>query len=215
MEHLRAVLFDYGGVFTGTPLKAFREAAPDFGLTTRDLTELILGPTHTDGDHPWHQLERGEVRASEAMAAITRHAKNTHGIDLEPMKVLVRTGRSPEDREQMIERVRAIRAVGLQTAIVTNNFKEASNHWRASIPLDELFDAVVDSCEVGVRKPDPRIYHLTAQRLGNLDPTCCAFLDDLADNVAGAVAIGMTGILVDEDKASTFAWLDALAESRK
>lgn len=214
MEFLRAVLFDYGGVFTGTPLKAFREAAPEYGLTAQALTDLILGPTEYDTGHPWHRLERGEVAAVDAVAEIMQLALDSHGIAVDPWKVLVRTGRAPEDRLQMVRRVQALRAVGLQTALVTNNFREAAKHWRSSIPLDELFDTVVDSSEVGVRKPDPRIYELTAKRLVDVDPEHCAFLDDLAGNVAGAESVGMTGVLVDEDKTSTLAWLDTLVEFR-
>ena len=213
MEQLQAVLFDFGGVFTGTPLKAFRERAVDFGITTQQMTDLVLGPTEVDGQHPWHRLERGEMEASEVRTAIGRIAKDTYDIELDPWKILMTTGRSPEDREIMIERVRALRATGMKTAIVTNNFKEAGNHWRKLLPLDELFHTVVDSSEVGVRKPDPRIYELTAGRLG-VDPAHCAFLDDLAANVAGAVAVGMTGVLVEEDKTSAIAWLDELVALR-
>lgn len=214
MEHLKAVLFDFGGVFTGTPLKAFRESSPHYGLSADELTELVLGPTHVDTDHPWHQLERGEIAAADAMKAIVDTAKRTYDIELDPWKILIATGRSPEDRENMIARVVALRSLGFQTAIVTNNFKEAGVHWRKLMPFDDLFDVIIDSSEVGFRKPDRRIFELTAARLGDLDTKSCAFLDDLAGNVAGAEAVGMMGVLVEEDKASAFAWLDALAASR-
>ena len=214
MDHLRAVLFDFGGVFTGTPLVAFRDAAAEFGLSPDVMTDLIIGPRDRDGEHPWHRLERGEIGVSSAVAEITRLALDVHAIELDPMKVLIKTPRSSEDRALMIDRVRALRGVGLQTAIVTNNFKEIGELWRKAIPV-ELFDVVIDSSEVGIRKPDPRIYQLTAQRLNDVDPTQCAFLDDLTENVAGAQSVGMTGILVGEDKATTFEWLDALLAVRR
>ncbi len=214
MEHLRAVLFDFGGVFTATPLAAFRECAPEYGVTADELTDMVLGPRNVDTDHPWHRLERGEMTSVDAVAEIRNTVLQSHGFDLDPWKVLTRTKRSAETRQQMLDRVRAIRKVGLQTAIVTNNLKEISSLWRASLPIDGLFDTVVDSCEVGVRKPNPRIYQLAAERLANVGPEHCAFLDDLVGNVAGAEAVGMTGVLVEEDKISAFAWLDALVASR-
>jgi putative hydrolase of the HAD superfamily len=81
-------------------------------------------------------------------------------------------------RPRMVERVRSLRAEGYRTAIVTNNVREASDTWRAKLPLDELFDAVVDSCEVGMRKPNPAIY-LHALALLDVPPARAVFLDDV------------------------------------
>jgi putative hydrolase of the HAD superfamily len=216
-DHLRAVLFDYGGVFTGTPLRAFRLAAPDLGLTAEQLTALILGPLeHDTADHPWHQVERGEIAARDAIAAIKELASTRHGLDIEPLKLLSLTAQNPNDQQSMVDRVMTLRSHGVRTGLITNNLKEFSDHWRKSIPVDDLFEVVVDSCEVGVRKPSARIYELAVEALGEgLMANECAFVDDLSVNVAGAVAVGMTGVLVDEDKTSTFAWLDGLIAARQ
>ena len=96
----------------------------------------------------------------------------------------------------MIDLSDEVRASGIDTAILTNNIREWS-HWRAKVPVDS-FDVVVDSCEVGVRKPDQEIYLLACERL-NLSPVDCLFLDDHIENVAAAKVMGMDAILVTED----------------
>ena len=103
-------------------------------------------------------------------------------------------------------------ARGLRTAIVTNNIREYGDAWRARIAIDELFDLVVDSCEEGVRKPDPAIFHTTLERLGVSDPARAVFLDDFAGNIAAARALGMHGILVGPDPAPAVAELLTLLD---
>jgi epoxide hydrolase-like predicted phosphatase len=84
--------------------------------------------------------------------------------------------------------------------------------WRPLLPLDELFDVVIDSSEVGVRKPDPRIYHLTLEHLGGLAPERALFLDDFVGNVEAARALGMHGIVVGPDHEPAMAELRALLD---
>ena len=83
------------------------------------------------------------------------------------------------------------------------------------IDPDELFDHVVDSCEVGLRKPDPRIYELALSRFPGATPARTAFLDDLPSNIAGAEAVGMVGVLVEDDQSSAIRWLEDLAQRRQ
>jgi putative hydrolase of the HAD superfamily len=85
-----------------------------------------------------------------------------------------------------------------RTAIVTNNVREFGDTWRAMVALDDLFDIVVDSCEVGVRKPNPAIYHLTLAKLGDIEPERAVFLDDAPGNVDGALKAGLAAILVSD-----------------
>ena len=87
----------------------------------------------------------------------------------------------------------------MKTAIVTNNIREFADGWRAMLPVDELFDVVVDSAHEGVRKPDPRIFRLALERLGGTAPEAAVFLDDFHGNVAAAERLGIRGILVEED----------------
>ena len=112
----------------------------------------------------------------------------------------------------MIEAVRAVRARGLRTAIVTNNIREYGDAWRARLAIDELFDLVVDSCEEGVRKPDPAIFHTTLDRLGVDDPGRAVLLDDFEGNLVAARGIGMHGILVGPDPRPALDELAALLD---
>ena len=83
-------------------------------------------------------------------------------------------------------------------------------HWRAMVPVDELFELVVDSSDVGVRKPDPAIYHLALEQLGGIPPERAVFLDDFAGNVDAAIALGIHGILVGDEPATSLTELDRL-----
>ncbi len=116
------------------------------------------------------------------------------------------------DREVVIDAVRLVRGRGLRTAIVTNNIREYGDAWRARLNIDELFDLVVDSCEEGVRKPDPVIFHTALERLAVSDPGRAVFLDDFGGNIAAARALGMHGILVGPDPRPAVEELLALLE---
>ena len=113
----------------------------------------------------------------------------------------------------VVERVRALRQAGYRTALVTNNIAEFGDGWRQLIPVDELFEVVVDSCQVGRRKPDPRIFRLALEQLDGVPPEQAVLLDDFEAHVAGARRIGMHGIVVGDDRAAALAQLDALLAS--
>jgi len=116
-----------------------------------------------------------------------------------------------EIHEVVVERVRRLRADGYRTGLVTNNVKEASGQWRSLVPVDELFEVVVDSSEVGMRKPNPAIYLRALELLGGVAPDEAVMLDDAEGNVAGARRAGLHAILVDaDDPTGALAELDAL-----
>ena len=113
-------------------------------------------------------------------------------------------------RAALVETVRGLRGTGYRTGIITNNVREFGDGWRALIPVDELFEFVVDSSHVGVRKPDPRIFALALEELGRPDPARCVFLDDHPANVAAARALGMLAIHVGADPAVTIGEIERL-----
>ena len=110
-----------------------------------------------------------------------------------------------------VDVVRELRVHGVRTSLVTNNVAEFRPRWWASLPFEELFDDIVDSHEVGVRKPSPAIYVLAMRRVGLDDPSRGVFLDDAARNVAGARAVGLHAILVEVDPQPAVDELRALA----
>lgn len=207
MPSVDAVLFDFGGVFMASPFAAVRAFGERQGIDPERVLTLLFGAYDRDTDHPWHRLERGELSLIDARQAIMTLGEPEHRIDLfEALGSL----RDATVRPDVVQIARDARALGVKTAIVTNNIREFGDGWRAMLPVDELFDVVVDSAHVGVRKPDPRIFHLALERLGNPAPEAAVFLDDFHGNVAAAERLGMRGILVEDDHRPAMQALRAL-----
>ncbi len=195
------MLFDLTGVLTTSPW-------PNLTAAAGGNVELLVGAYHEDGDHPWHRLERGEIGFAEWFQEVSALAQAAGvELDLTPMAAL---------REEMVvfphvvERVLELRRDGYKTALITNNVREGSNLWRSLIPVDELFDVVVDSSAEGVRKPNPAIFELALAKLGVADPGDAVFLDDLESNVDAARAVGLRAILVGDPPDAALDELDAL-----
>lgn len=207
MTSIEAVLFDLHGVLTSSPWSALAAVGTGGGAAEDDVLALMLGDYTVDGDHPWHRLERGEITLGDYVPAIVEAAARA-GITLDFERL-----RGFNDRivvnTTMVERVRSLRTDGYRTALVTNNIRELASGWRGLLDLDALFDVVVDSSEVGARKPGPAIFATTLERLGGVAPERAVFLDDAPGNVAGARSAGLHAILV-EDVDGALAELDAL-----
>ena len=203
-----AVLFDFGGVFIGSPFEALARMGAEKGVSFAESLDIVFGPYDEDTDHPWHRAERGELGFEDARNEIKALAAE-RGHDLDLLDIVRHLG-GGEVREEMVACVRRVREAGCVTAIVTNNIVEARDFWRSLLPLDELFDVVVDSSEVGVRKPDRRIYELALAELGGPPPARSAFLDDYAGNVRAADELGLVGILVESDPTPAIAALERL-----
>jgi putative hydrolase of the HAD superfamily len=207
---IRAVLFDFGGVFTPSPFDGARHYGASIGASPERVLELVFGPYHEDTDHPWHRLERGEIALLEARDAIVALGRAA-GVDADPFKLFASMANDPRGAyEAMVERARSIVARGYRTALVTNNVVEFRDAWRQMVPVDELFQVIVDSSAVRMRKPNPAIFRHTLELLGDVAPNECLFLDDAASNVAAAEKLGMRGVLVKSDLADALAELDAL-----
>ena len=194
---VEAVLWDFGGIFTPSPFGAAHAYAESEGIDPVEFVELVFGQYDDDTDHVWHQLERGEVTMVDALAQIAAEAK-ARGLPFDLMKMFSSLGED-HDRSIVVDTVRKVREHGVRTAIVTNNIREYGDAWRGMVPVDELFDVIVDSCEEGIRKPDPRIFTIALERLGVEDAERTVFLDDFDGNISAARALGMHGILVTGD----------------
>ena len=209
MENVEAVLFDFGGVFTPSPFGAMEAFGAEIGARPGQLQEIVFGPYHEDTDHPWHRLERGELTLVDARDEIMALGR-AQGIEVDPFQVFLRMGMGDGAREGLVTRTLALRAAGFRTALITNNVREFSDGWRKLVPADELFEVIVDSSAEGIRKPDPRIFESTLERLGGIPPERALFLDDAQSNLDAAERLGIRGLLVTEDLEPTLAALDAL-----
>lgn len=199
MANIEAVLFDFGGVFTLSPFSSFDEIGQKMGAEPGQTHQVMFGSYHEDGDHPWHRLERGEISLEEARRQLMELSQRQHGFALDIYEIFAGMPRDGGIQQVLVDRVADLKRQGYRRAIITNNVREFSDGWRSLLPVDELFDLVVDSCVEGVRKPDPAIFELALERLGGLDPARTVFLDDFAGNIQAASELGMNTILVGED----------------
>jgi putative hydrolase of the HAD superfamily len=206
----RAVIFDFGGVFTASPFDGARSYGAQIGADPERVLELVFGPYHEDTDHPWHRLERGETSLMDARSAILELGRR-EGVDADPLELFASMASAPRGgNDAMLQRAHAIVARGYRTALVTNNIAEFRDSWRKMVPADALFQVIVDSSEVGMRKPNPAIFRHTLALLGDVAPEECLFLDDAASNVEAAQRLGIRGVVVKSDLADALAALDAL-----
>ncbi|HEV8296504.1 MAG TPA: HAD family phosphatase [Acidimicrobiales bacterium] len=208
---IEAVLWDFGGVFTPSPFVACRAYAVSLGVEPAVLMDIIFGPYHEDTDHPWHQAERGEGLVQDALDHSVAEAAR-HGFVFEPQALFAAMRDDGVDRTIVVDKVRELRGCGLRMSIVTNNAKEFSDAWHRLVPI-ELFDDVVDSSQVGMRKPNPAIYELALQRL-SVAASHAAFLDDFLPNVVAARAVGLVGVHVEHPVAALAELDRAIAAAR-
>jgi putative hydrolase of the HAD superfamily len=206
-----AVIFDLGGVLArnGRP-GDFAERYPDHDPVT--ITELLVGDYAADTDHPWHRLERGEITLAENRE-LNRAALATVGIELPPASPPGSSGGFGfEVNTPMIELVADLRdaAPRIKLGVLTNNVREFRPMWWEMLPFEEWFDDIVDSHEVGLRKPNPAIYELALFRLG-ATVARAVFLDDVASNLVPAEALGMHTALVEDDPSAAIETVRRLA----
>jgi putative hydrolase of the HAD superfamily len=190
---IRGVIIDWGGVVTG-PLPNTIDAWLRAEQIDRDSYTTVMrswvSAAYGDGaDNPVHALERGECTNEEFEAALAAQLTHVDGRPVVPDGLLARMFAAGTLENAMLDLIRALRQAGLRTALLSNSWGD--DYRRDLFP--ELFDVVVISAEVGMRKPEERIFRHTAELLG-LEPEECVFIDDVAANIAAAEAIGLIGV---------------------
>jgi putative hydrolase of the HAD superfamily len=196
---IKAVISDFGGVLTTPLIESFLAYQRETGVSLEDLGVAMGRLMEQDGGrHPLFELEKGNISEDE----FTRRLGDELGIELSTMRDTYFAHLHPN--EPMIAYLRGLRTSGLRLALLTNNVREWEPMWRAKLPdVDELFEVIVDSGFVGMRKPEPGIYHLTLERLGGgVRAEECLFLDDIEVNCEAARQLGMTAVRFhDNDQA--------------
>jgi putative hydrolase of the HAD superfamily len=195
---VQAVLFDFGGVLCSSPFETFAHYEEANGLPAGFIRGLNAADHH---DNAWARLERNDVGFDEFCDLFEAEAR-TAGGDVDARALFAAL--SMDLRPDMVEAVRRCRQ-RYKTALLTNNFvspvaevAEPGGPAGARSRLGEvlaLFDVVVESSVVGVRKPDPRFYVMACEQLA-IEPAAAVFLDDLGVNLKPARAMGMTTIKV-------------------
>ncbi len=190
---IKAVMFDFGGVVTTSPFEAFARYESDNGLPVGLVREI--NSTNPD-DNAWAKLERSEVDTAGFAELFEAEARVLgHSVDGRAILGLL----SGEIRPAMVEAIRRIKGAGFATACLTNNIRSADGTTQRpeAAEVMTMFDHVIESSVVGIRKPEPEFYRRALAALG-IDAADAVFLDDLGINLKPAKAMGITTIKVTD-----------------
>jgi putative hydrolase of the HAD superfamily len=196
---LRGVITDWGGVLT-SPIPDIVRSWLDADGIDHDSYAAVIRPwirgayAGAGDGNPVHALERGECTPEEFERLLASRIIRRDGGPVPAEGLLARMFAAALPSAAMHDLLRQLRGAGLRTGLLSNSWG-AGDYPREEFPV--LFDAVVISAEVGMRKPEERIYRHAADLIG-LPPQECVFIDDIEANVAAAEAIGMTGVLHTE-----------------
>jgi putative hydrolase of the HAD superfamily len=190
---IEAVIWDFGGVLTSSPFEAFARFERERGLPA-DIIRRTNAANHWD--NAWAKFERAEVDldAFDQMFAAESLALGAEVRGREILPLL-----SGDLRPEMVEALRRVKA-RFKTGCITNNLptNAIGSTGGRTLYIAEvmaLFDHVIESAKIGLRKPDPRIYRMMVDKLG-VDPRACVYLDDLGVNLKPAREMGMTTVKV-------------------
>jgi putative hydrolase of the HAD superfamily len=199
MSEIRAIVSDFGGVLTTPLFAAFAAFQDEVGISPENLGKAMRVGLAEGEDLPLFQLERGEIsedrfieRLEDGLESILDHRPHLHHFRQKFWGAL-----HPND--EMIALMRELKANGLKMAMLTNNVREWEPLWRSMLPVDEIFEEIVDSAFVGCRKPESRIYELTLERVG-IPAEACLFVDDLQVNCKAAEKAGMKTVHFRENE---------------
>ena len=193
MPKLQAAIFDVGGVLTVSPVQRIIDFSTDHGIS--DETRMRI---FSHGESPWSRFERSELDPQSFAAEFDialKEAPEPARISGEEFMEFFFQGFAP--RPEMLAVVAALRGQ-VKLGCITNNVArdEAPKTRTSGLDVHSIFEVVIESAKVGMRKPDPRIYRLACEELG-VAPEASVFLDDIGQNLKGARAVGMTTIKVD------------------
>ena len=191
---ITTVISDFGGVLTTPLIQSFAAVQDETGIPFEELGKGMARIAEREGAHPLFELEKGRISEGGFLEKL--------GDELEP-----ELGHRPQMHRfreiyfqalhpngPMIELMRELKMSGYRMALLTNNVREWEPHWRSMLPVDEIFEQVVDSAFVDCRKPEREIYELTLERLGGLSAAACLFVDDADVNCDAARQLGMTAV---------------------
>ncbi|MFN8162735.1 MAG: HAD family phosphatase [Solirubrobacterales bacterium] len=193
MPEIEAIISDFGGVLTTPLLASFLALQNEIGISPEDFGEAMRAIREEDGEIPLFALERGEItevafleRMTDALEPMLGHRPHMHRFREIFFDAL-------HPNEPMIELMRELKGEGKRMAMLTNNVREWEPLWRSMLPVDEIFETIVDSAFVGARKPEARIYEVTLEKVG-MPSEACLFIDDVLHNCEGAREAGMSAV---------------------
>jgi epoxide hydrolase-like predicted phosphatase len=193
MSGVEAVISDFGGVLT-SPLRASFEAFHESsGVSLEALGEAMAHLAAVQGVNPLFELETGRLTEADFLSALGERLSDRLGRPVAMGDFGERYFAHLTPNGPMIDYMRRLRDRGYRLALCTNNVREWESRWRAMLPVEEIFDVVVDSAFVGARKPEPLIYELTLERLG-VSADAALLIDDIEINCEAARGLGMGAV---------------------
>lgn len=194
----KAIIWDFGGVITSSPFEAFNK----FELSNNLPKDIIRSINSENPDNnAWAKFERNDIDLNEFDELFSIEAGNK-GYEISGKSVVKLL--SGDIRKSMVDFLLLLKnnfKLGCITNNIQNDKNNRINHLNDASRVMEIFDHIIESSKVGLRKPDPKIYHMSCDALG-VNPTECIYLDDLGINLKPAKKIGMTTIkVIDPDDA--------------
>ncbi len=191
-ERIEAVISDFGGVLTTPLIQSFMAFQDHTGISPETLGKAMHASA-SGGENPLFKLERGEITEAAFLELIADALEPLlgHRPEMHRFKEIYFEALNPNP--PMIDLMRELKESGHRMAMLTNNVREWEPLWRSMLPVDEIFETVVDSAFVGYRKPESRIYAMTLERIG-LAPEACLFVDDVEVNCEGARRAGINAV---------------------
>ena len=184
---IEAVVFDMGGVLTVDPFEACRKYAIELGIPAETFVGQFRGPEFAE-------VETGERSVRDYLKFACRDVEERFGLSVDIRRLADCLAAGQQVRPEMVALVEDLVKAGVKVGVLTNNAKEARSWWNSGVLPIDRFAAIVDSSDVGLRKPDPAIFALTAERIG-CRPDQLLYFDDTEENVVGATSSGMTARL--------------------
>jgi putative hydrolase of the HAD superfamily len=193
---IRAVISDFGGVLTTPLLRSFVAFQNETGVPFEALGAAMqrIADADPEGRHPLYELEKGRITEPDFLERMADELQPELGHRPEMHRFSEIYFKALQPNEPLIALMRELKGRGLRMALLTNNVREWEPHWRSMLPVDEIFEVVVDSGFVGMRKPEPEIFELTLERLGDVTAGESLFVDDSDVNCAAAADLGMTAV---------------------
>ena len=193
MSPITAVISDFGGVLTSPLIDSFLAFQESTGVAFEDLGLAMAAVAGRNGAHPLFELETGRLTEAKFLADLGAELSTRLGreVHLHGFGEQYFAGLHPN--QPVIDYMRELGRRGYRLAICTNNVREWEPLWRAKLPVDEIFDVVVDSAFVGARKPERRIYEITLDRLG-VPAEQALLIDDIELNCTAAQELGLSAV---------------------
>jgi putative hydrolase of the HAD superfamily len=193
MTRIEAVVSDFGGVLTTPLIESYTAVQESSGVPMEALGKAMAAIMDRDGSHPLFELETGRLSETRFLDELSSELTGQLGREVSMHDFGHRFFENLHPNERMLDFMRGLRDQGYKLGICTNNVREWEPLWRAKLPVDEIFSVVVDSAFVGSRKPEPRIYEITLQRLG-VSAQAALLIDDIEVNCTGARDLGMRAV---------------------